>query len=948
MTRLLRLSLLAGTFLAALATATATHATARPTDLPPREVAPTDQATFGRLVLDNGLRVLLVSDPSFNKSAAALAVHVGQLEDPLEATGLAHFTEHMLFLGTEKFPDEGEYGTFVKNNGGYTNAYTSSDHTNYQFEVRHEALDDTLDRFAQFFIAPLFTPTFTEREVNAVHNEVMRHVQNDGRRIYNVMRELYAPDSPESRFTAGNKDTLAHADSATVRAFFNAYYSADRMALAITGAAPLTELEAMARRHFSAIPNRELGPLHHTATYQPRLAAFRLAQVEPVREVRALQLQFPLTATRTNFGAKNDALIARLFSHSSAGGLEHALKEAGLALNAGGGIWDRTADYSSLSLSVSLTPEGAADLPRVLDLIFGYIDFLQHSEFPTTLWEETARIAALNETYNDRGEGARLATALANQALFYPLAVAERVPHVWVAPDEADYRNILNQLTPDNLIAVFTAKGVPTDRTEEFYGTAYSYSEDTGPAYQRLLDARDPADGTFALPRANPYVPAAPSLLVERPTLLTREPGLTLFYAPDLEFQRPQTSLRFRFVPAGAAISPRETALLALFEASLGDALNATADEAARAGLSFNVGVSATGFDLTVTGFGDSALRFARETVDLLPHIAPTPERFAALKEGYLRTLRSFPQTEAFQLANARRSAWSNAYNFLPDQLLPTAEAATWDEVAAVAEAFFAAGTLEGIVHGHVAPETALTTSRELRDGLDFAAVSEDKLRRPRELLQEPGEVIADVDTTAGVNSVFSTQLFLPGADARQRAAATVLGNFIAQPFFNELRTSQQLGYIVGAGSSSSRQTRSLYFVIQSSTHDPDALRERAETFIATLPAQLAELSPEAFATLISGARSNLEAKDKSLAEKAGRFFSLAFTYDEDWERRAATLAALEELTQPELVSLLTNVLSGPGKRERLVLLSGENHTESAVPATFTDREAWKTTRQFQ
>src|SRR5438477_3080197 len=82
-------------------------------DLPPRVVSPTDSAVFRRFTLDNGLKVLLVSDPKFNKSAASLVVNVGQIDDPREREGLTHFTEHMLFLGTEKYPDASEYGAFI-------------------------------------------------------------------------------------------------------------------------------------------------------------------------------------------------------------------------------------------------------------------------------------------------------------------------------------------------------------------------------------------------------------------------------------------------------------------------------------------------------------------------------------------------------------------------------------------------------------------------------------------------------------------------------------------------------------------------------------------------------------------------------------------------------------------------------------------------------------------
>ena len=92
-------------------------------------------------------------------------VAVGHMVDPPALPGLAHFCEHMLFLGTEKYPDENEYSKYLSQHGGGSNAYTSGDHTNYYFDVSPAHLEGALDRFAQFFLAPLFTATATDREV---------------------------------------------------------------------------------------------------------------------------------------------------------------------------------------------------------------------------------------------------------------------------------------------------------------------------------------------------------------------------------------------------------------------------------------------------------------------------------------------------------------------------------------------------------------------------------------------------------------------------------------------------------------------------------------------------------------------------------------------------------------------------------------------------------------
>ncbi|KAK6061152.1 peptidase, M16 family [Cooperia oncophora] len=127
--------------------------------------SPTDQREYRGLELTNGLRVLLVSDPTTDNSAAAMDVNVGNLMDPWDLQGLAHFCEHMLFLGTEKYPKENEFLSFITENGGKRNASTDTDHTNYYFYIKPDKLKEALDRLVQFFLSPTFTESATEREV---------------------------------------------------------------------------------------------------------------------------------------------------------------------------------------------------------------------------------------------------------------------------------------------------------------------------------------------------------------------------------------------------------------------------------------------------------------------------------------------------------------------------------------------------------------------------------------------------------------------------------------------------------------------------------------------------------------------------------------------------------------------------------------------------------------
>jgi insulysin len=117
--------------------------------------SPSDKRLYKHLTLPNRIQALLISDPEADKSAAALDVKIGGAADPRPYYGLAHFLEHMLFMGTEKYPSENEYSEYITNMGGMNNAYTSLTDTNYHFDCSTEGFEGALDRFAQFFISPL-------------------------------------------------------------------------------------------------------------------------------------------------------------------------------------------------------------------------------------------------------------------------------------------------------------------------------------------------------------------------------------------------------------------------------------------------------------------------------------------------------------------------------------------------------------------------------------------------------------------------------------------------------------------------------------------------------------------------------------------------------------------------------------------------------------------------
>ena len=127
------------------------------------EKSKSDNLDYALKILSNGLKVLFISDPEANKSSAAMGVNVGNLVDKLDEQGLAHFCEHLLFMGTEKYPSENEYAEYLAKNSGVSNASTSGDKTTFYFDVSNEAFEGALDIFAHFFICPKFNEGSVER-----------------------------------------------------------------------------------------------------------------------------------------------------------------------------------------------------------------------------------------------------------------------------------------------------------------------------------------------------------------------------------------------------------------------------------------------------------------------------------------------------------------------------------------------------------------------------------------------------------------------------------------------------------------------------------------------------------------------------------------------------------------------------------------------------------------
>ena len=197
-------------------------------------------------------------------AASALCVGVGSFSDPEELPGLAHFLEHMVFMGNEKYPDENAFDAFIKKHGGSTNAFTDCERTVFKFDVRPKYFKESLERFAQFFVCPLMKKGSMEREMKAVDSEFRMSYQDDVSRKRQLFGSLTTePGHPLGKFIWGNEESLStNPDKLGIdvndylKLFWKKMYSSHQMTLAVISNETLDVLEEWITDIFTLIPRR--------------------------------------------------------------------------------------------------------------------------------------------------------------------------------------------------------------------------------------------------------------------------------------------------------------------------------------------------------------------------------------------------------------------------------------------------------------------------------------------------------------------------------------------------------------------------------------------------------------------------------------------------------------------------------------------------------------------
>uniref|UniRef100_A0A0N4Z9W5 Insulin-degrading enzyme n=1 Tax=Parastrongyloides trichosuri TaxID=131310 RepID=A0A0N4Z9W5_PARTI len=904
-----------------------------------------DKRQYRGLEFENKIKVLLVSDPECDKAAAALDVNVGYLMDPREYPGIAHFCEHMLFLGTEKYPVENDYSKFISTHGGMSNAYTDTDHTNYHFEIAPTNLNDALDRFSQFFLSPLFTASATEREVNAVDSEHRNNLKTDNWRLIQLERSLSKPGGDYTRFGTGNKATLldrALENGIDLRdellKFHTKYYSSNLMAVCVVGRNSLDELEEMVlQKDFGKIVNKDVSTKKWDINeFFSREETGVKFEIVPIKDIQRMSISFPQKDFSSDYIHLPNDYISHLIGHEGKGSILQELRQRGWATNLSAGSRGISKGTEMFCVDITLTNDGLLHTDDILELFFNYIGILKREGPQKWIYEENEKISRTRFRFKDRESPLSYATNLSLKLQNVPMK--DILTARWVSQKYCPLKikEVLNRMIPENMIySVLSRKyaGSSNIEKEVIYGTEYIREKLSKDFIDNLKKAEENSPDCLYLPEPNRYISTKFDLVekeipeIKNPRIIEEDNFKRVWFKQDNEFNLPKCNLVLSIhSPIGIA-SPTNMILSNIYSSAF--ALDTAADLYASelAGYTTKNSVQNFGFFTQFRGYNEKIGVVATDVIKKLMNYVPTEKNFKVVHESTIRSLNNFYQNQPYALAMHYTSNLLNTNNWSKKQLLAVTKDITLDDVLEYIPQFWKSYCLEFFYHGNMTEKESLKICEAV------SKIIGEKYPRSRPLfsneivttkeyiLPKQQEVIyrhyQDTHENNGMHVIFQCG----NLDITSSAKSSIVAQMLEEPCYNELRTQKQLGYIVHLGKRTANGSYGLQVIVQSDK-DLEVMEEATEEFLANFREKLEGMTQEEFEKYINAQIVKMSEKAKNMYEKGARYYDVICDGTYHFDRREDMISELRKITKEDIIKYWDETIAKDApKRKKLTTI---------------------------
>ena len=902
--------------------------------------SPNDLKQYFPFTLDNGLRVLAVHNKETQKSAAALAVNVGHFSDPIDRQGLAHFLEHMLFLGTKDYPDGSEYQKFISQYGGSNNAWTATEHTCFFFDIHHQHFEPALDRFSQFFISPLLSEEFVNKERKNIDAEFKLKLKDDIRRLYDVHKETINPEHPFAKFSVGNTETLSDRPDKHLRDevedFFIQHYVAKAMTLVIEGPQELKTLQKLAIEKFSAVSANEISQTKpDVPLYLPEHQQICL-HVKPVKSERQLIISFAMPSIDELYREKPESLISYLIGHEGPNSILSLLKKKqwALGLTAGSGV--NGYNFKDFNISIRLTKEGETHVDDIISIVFSYIQLLKQAPLAEYYYQEKKSIAELSFHYHEKMKPMDSVSQLVINMQHYPQEDYIFGDYVMERMNHQKLTELLNYLVPENMRTIFINQNVSTDKVSRWYQVPYQVKKISQKQINKWQQCQ--LNQQLSLPPENNYIVEKPEIYGLKnqdtpltPHLLNQENGLQFWYKQDHTFNVPKGYIYIGIDSPITLKNEKNIAMTRLFVDLYTESVIEEHYDAELAGIHYHLYSHQGGLTLQLSGVSAKQGFLLKQLLAELQMFSFSEETFTLMKQQLINHWQNADNSKSisqlFSVLSSTMQPKSPSSEVL-SKVLANVDFQTFNNFC---HTIFNEITLEVLIHGNWREQDAIEIQSIIKQAFKGQYDQKHQVKIPVLDIKNQGSIqyplhLPDHDY-AGV-------IYYPMAEkSLATVAKTMIASQILSPqFFHQMRTEKQYGYLVGVGFVPINRYPGIAFYIQSPNFDSSHLLKAMDEFINECHLVVEQMPDEDWQHLQHGLASQLQEKDTSLRIKSQRFWTSICNKETDFKQKQRLIETIMSLSKNDIAEyLFSQITNNQCTIDRFCLLSTKQTEDEEI-----------------
>ncbi|CAO3652625.1 unnamed protein product [Cunninghamella blakesleeana] len=838
-------------------------------------------------------------------------------------------------MGTEKYPKENDYYSYLSEHSGNANAWTANESTNYYFEIGHQWLEGALDRFSHFFIDPLFSDSCTEREIRAVDSEHKKNLQSDCWRIDQVQKTLSNPNHPWHKFQTGSLETLMDTPKSLglnirdeLLKFHKKYYSANIMKLCVLGQEPLDQLTQWVVEKFSEVQNKNIQvptfPGHPLTENELMKQIF----VKSVKHNRILEINFPFPDQSRYYESQPAHYLSHLIGHEGTGSILSYLKKKGWATYLSSGCGS-SRGYSIFQTSIDLTKQGLEHYEDVIIAFFQYVDMLKKQGVQKWIFDEVQSLAEIEFRFSEKETPSQYTSYMVqNMQSEYPSHITISGCELLRKYDPELIEQHLDLLNINNFRITLSSQdfpnGIQCSKIEKWYKTEYDVMDISNGLKKRLSNLSNSTE--FALPVRNEFIPEkldVEKLKVDqrqtKPSLVQETSTLRLWYKKDDTFWLPKSQVWIILRNPLTHATPRYSVITELYIRMLTESLNEYTYNAEVAGLTYYISLEQYGIMLNVGGYSDKLPLLLEKLVDRMKHIQFDQEKFNMIKEQTIRDYSNFSLEAPFQHAAYYLTYTLKEHMWKYDDLSSELKDIQLEEVKANYGLFLSRLHVEALVHGNLTQDEAIQMFKMVETKLEVHPLMASQLISNRTVtlplgnkyvyqmpVNDPEDVNSAIEFYCQVCSVTDVQL---------RTRLSLIAQIAQEPCFNQLRTREQLGYIVFSGVRRHIGIMGLRFIIQSEK-DTIYLENRIMEFLeTTLRNILLEIKDSEFQSQVQSLIADKKEKANNMGQEGSKYWSEIESGYYEFDEVDKDVEELLTITKDSLIAFYDQYIN-PGSSE--------------------------------